>query len=179
MIKKCEFISCLILIFILGSSNTLLPESDVLGWGKVKWGMTHSQVSKIYNLENWCGDCDPPRCKLKGKVNIQGREFQVTFWFDKKSSLGKLIGVFLLSTAHKVPENHYDMVRDSIISKYGQPQSSKREEIPIRSIRNEIIWLKESGRIRFEYFYIWYSEKETFGMMVSILYEGFMDKDKL
>ena len=31
----------------------VFAESDVPGWGKAKWGMPFSEVTKLYGLNNW------------------------------------------------------------------------------------------------------------------------------
>jgi hypothetical protein len=99
----------------------VFAESDIPGWGKAKWGMPHSEVTKLYDLNSWEAG-DTPISKLKNRVKIMGHDFAVAFYFDERSAEGKL---------YKVALAHFDMTkRDSawlnsikniLVEKYGNP----------------------------------------------------------
>ena len=55
-----------------------LAESEITGWGKAKWGMSHAEVNKIYELNSWEPGTSPT-CKMKQKIKIMGRDFAVAF----------------------------------------------------------------------------------------------------
>ena len=48
----------LLLYLITSIPSLVFAESDITGWGKVKWGMTHSEVKKLYELKDW--ESGPP-----------------------------------------------------------------------------------------------------------------------
>ena len=83
----------LFLVFLLFVQAPLVfAESDIPGWGKVKWGMTYAEVNKIYELNQW----EPgkiPTSKMKKKVKIMGHDFAVAFYFDERSNNGILYKV--------------------------------------------------------------------------------------
>jgi hypothetical protein len=112
----------LFLICLIAALPPLVfAESDIPGWGKAKWGMPHSEVTKLYELNNWEAG-DTPICKLKKRIKIMGHDFAVAFYFDERSAEGKL---------YKVALAHFDMTkRDSawlnsikniLVEKYGNP----------------------------------------------------------
>lgn len=165
--RKYIFIMGLFWGLVLNIANNVYSESDVLGWGKVTWGMTHSQVSKIYSLSDWHKEY--PRCESKQKITIQEREFSVVFRFDKNASSGKLIGVTLTFSAENVSENHLDNIRDSITAKYGNPTLSEKAVGSIIGKKVQTIWVKNSGKIEYETTYFWSTEKK-FVLFGTILY---------
>jgi hypothetical protein len=170
------FSICLFILFLpFGFSYA---ESDILGCGKVTWGMTHSHVSKIYKISEW--DEKYLNCKLREKITIQGEQFSVVFQFDQKSSSGKLIGVSLPFSIENVSENHIDKIRDSITSKYGPPDfSEKKVGSLIEEIKNKNTWIKKSGKIEFETIHYWNPTEKKFILFGFILYSANLDKDKL
>jgi len=176
--KKYILIMSLFLEIGLTIANDVYSDSDILGWGKVTWGMTHSQVSKIYKISEW--DEKYLNCKLREKITIQGEQFSVVFQFDQKSSSGKLIGVSLPFSVENVTENHFDKIRDSITSKYGSPNfSEKKVDSLIEVIKNKNTWVKKSGKIEFQTIHDWNPTKKKFILFGFILYSANLDKDKL
>lgn len=75
---------CGILVLASGAA----ADTDIPGWGKVTWGMTHSSVKKHSDLKPWKPG-STPTCKSKQKVRIWGRDFTV----DKSEVLTRKIQV--------------------------------------------------------------------------------------
>ena len=47
--KRYFLLICLIAV----SAHLVFAESDIPGWGKAKWGMPFSEVTKLYGLKDW------------------------------------------------------------------------------------------------------------------------------
>ena len=118
-------------------------ETDIPGWGKAKWGMTHSAVKKQYDLNPWeLGN--PPTCKLKKKIRIWGRDFSVAFFFDERSPSGKLFKIVLVHFDGQKRETLWiDAIKDLLVEKYGNPQSFEvRDKMKISH------WKKTEGQLK-------------------------------
>jgi hypothetical protein len=137
-------------------ATSLFAETDILGWGKTKWGMTQSEVAKIYDL----GDCKDvsqasrilvekynirPEYQLKDTIKIEHNEFEVTFFFDNCSPSGKLSGVTLLAVSAEPP---FDGILNILIGKYGTPESTNVRST-FRTI--ERWWFRPSGKLFFSH----------------------------
>jgi len=105
---------------------TLLPclalaESEITGWGEAKWGMTHDDIKKIYDLQPWEPD-KIPTCKMKQKIKIMGRDFGVAFNFDRRSADGKLYRVVLAHFNRDITDVLWlKSVKEMLVEKYGNP----------------------------------------------------------
>ena len=84
------FLICL----ITAVPSLVFAESDIPGWGKAKWGMTYSEVIKLYELNHWESG-DTPISKMKKRIKIMNHDFAVAFYFDERSAGGKLYKVAL------------------------------------------------------------------------------------
>ena len=98
-------------------------ESEIAGWGKVKWGMSHAEVTKFYELNSW--EPDPnPTCKMKQKIKIMGHDFAVAFYFDQRTEAGKLYRVVLAHFNKDVTDVLWlKSVKDMLVEKYGNPDT--------------------------------------------------------
>jgi hypothetical protein len=141
--KRKALMFC-IFIYLSFFTTSLFAENDILGWGKAKWGMTHSQIAKIYDLEDWLKDAETPTCHKKEFVDIQGYLFSVTFRFDKRSPSGKLIEVDLCGYEKRREE--FGSVLGLLVGKYGNPNTFKVDSLGDRTC----LWLRPSGQIKFE-----------------------------
>ena len=114
----------LLLICLLALLPSLgLAESEITGWGKAKWGMSHAEVNKIYELNSW-GPDPSPTCKMKQKIKIMGRDFAVAFYFDQRSADGKLYRVVLAHFNKDVTDVLWlKSVKEMLVEKYGNPDT--------------------------------------------------------
>ncbi len=102
---------------------TSLAESEISGWGKAKWGMTHAEVKKIYDLNSWEPD-KIPTCKMKQKIKIMGRDFGVAFYFDRRTAEGKLYRVVLAHFNKDITDIIWlKSVKEMLVEKYGNPET--------------------------------------------------------
>jgi len=100
-----------------------LAESEITGWGKAKWGMSHAEVNKIYELNSWESGTSPT-CKMKQKIKIMGRDFAVAFYFDQRSTNGKLYRVVLAHFNNDVTDVLWlKSVKEMLVGKYGNPDT--------------------------------------------------------
>ena len=105
------------------SPNLASAESDITGWAKAKWGMTHAEIAKIYELAPWEPDASPT-CKMKQRVKIMGRDFGVAFYFDRRSADGKLYRVVLAHFNKDVTDVQWlKSVKEMLVEKYGNPET--------------------------------------------------------
>jgi hypothetical protein len=149
--KLKSLVASLIALFLLSTASNALSETDILGWGEAKWGMTYSQVSKLYDLGDW----DFPnirnwhQCHAKRSVNIQGLDFKLSFLFDEKTPNGKLYGVLLINIERN-PKNDeiYDGIASLLASKYGKPESVIVDDTSLSefSAVRTSLWLRKSGQ---------------------------------
>jgi hypothetical protein len=119
----------------------LFAETDILGWGKARWGMTYSQIAKLYDIEDFQND--PPRCFKKEQTVIQGHSFNVVFFFDNFSLSGKLNKVVVQVV--KEGKEKYDSVFRLLVGKYGKPDFDKVNALGI----HHIFWLRPSGQLEY------------------------------
>jgi len=137
----------LILICILNVLPTQVSaESAISGWGDAKWGMTHSGVKKHFDLNPW-EPGNTPTCKLKKKVRIWGRDFTVAFYFDERSSNGKLFKVVLVHfnppEADQGDTTWLNSIKDMLVEKYGNPGSFK-----IKKKMKTSHWKSSDGQLK-------------------------------
>ena len=100
-----------------------LAESDITGWAKAKWGMSHAEIAKLYELNPW-EPGSSPTCKMKQKVKILGRDFGVAFYFDQRSAEGKLYRVVLAHFNKDVTDVLWlKSVKEMLVAKYGNPDT--------------------------------------------------------
>ena len=125
------------LIFFICSNA--YAESDVSGWGKTKWGMTHSEVSKIYPLLDWDKSMNNT-CLAKDGLNLQGHNFRLHFQFDKENPAGKLIKVVIGSK--EVPDKVAESIIGLIVGKYGEI-NNRQYEFGFETMH----WFRKSGQI--------------------------------
>jgi len=117
--KKYLFLICLIAVL----PSLGLAESEITGWGKAKWGMSHAEVNKIYELNSWESGTSPT-CKMKQKIKIMGRDFAVAFYFDQRSTNGKLYRVVLAHFNNDVTDVLWlKSVKEMLVGKYGNPDT--------------------------------------------------------
>ena len=117
--KKYLFLICLIAVL----PSLGLAESEITGWGKAKWGMSHAEVNKIYELNSWESGTSPT-CKMKQKIKIMGRDFAVAFYFDQRSANGKLYRVVLAHFNNDVTDVLWlKSVKEMLVGKYGNPDT--------------------------------------------------------
>ena len=114
----------LLLICLLGVFPAVVfGESEITGWGKTKWGMSHAEVKKIYELNSWESSTSPT-CKMKQKIKIMGRDFAVAFYFDQRSADGKLYRVVLAHFNNDVTDVLWlKSVKEMLVEKYGNPDT--------------------------------------------------------
>ena len=118
-------------------------ESDITGWAKAKWGMTHAEISKIYELTPWEPDASPT-CKMKQKVKIMGRNFGVAFYFDQRAAEGKLYRVVLAHFNKDVTDVLWlKSVKEMLVAKYGNPDTFE-----IHGKMKTSRWQKEENRLK-------------------------------
>lgn len=139
----------LLLLFIvfclLPVATPVYADNDIVGFGKTTWGMEQAKIAKLYDIDDW-EDGSPPRCFLKEKFIIQGHDFIVGFWFDKRSPSGKLVKVFLASETSKAMDSSvYENVLRLLVEKYGKPNS---KVAPIGFLIKR--WTKTSGQLEYK-----------------------------
>lgn len=164
----------LLKIISITAISTLLPafvtfaSTDIVGWGKLKWGMTYGQVASLYQIEsfeefdeyieernariadyvlkNFVPDF-PPTVRLKQKITIQGHKFAVLLCFDQKSEDSKLYKIELHSHTNESTVDPYASISELLVRKYGDPSYKKQENISGYEI-TEMLWGRPSGRIK-------------------------------
>lgn len=113
----------LLICFLVVLPSLGLAKSEITGWGKAKWGMSHAEVNKIYELNSWEPDTSPT-CKMKQKIKIMGRDFAVAFYFDQRSTNGKLYRVVLAHFDDDVTDVLWlKSVKEMLVEKYGNPDT--------------------------------------------------------
>jgi len=120
-----------------------LAESEIPGWGKAKWGMSHTEVKKLYALNPWEHD-KKPTCKMKRKIKILGRDFAVAFYFDQRSADGKLYRVVLAHFNNDITDVLWlKSVKDMLVEKYGNPDT-----FDIHGKMKASKWIKSDNRLK-------------------------------
>jgi len=100
---------------------SVLADSDISGWGKTKWGMTHAEVGKLYDLDPW-EPGSTPSCKMKKKIKVLGHDFVVAFYFDERSPSGKLYKVVLVRFDPDQTDGSWlNSIKKILVEKYGNP----------------------------------------------------------
>ena len=118
-LNRYLFLICLLAIL----PSLSFAESEIAGWGKAKWGMSHAAVKKIYDLNSWEPD-KIPTCKMKQKIKIMGRDFGVGFYFDRRSDDGKLYRVVLAHFNNDITDTLWmKSVKEMLVEKYGNPDT--------------------------------------------------------
>ena len=132
----------LLLWLIAALPQLVLAESDIEGWGNTRWGMPHSEVAKVYELNNWEAG-NTPISKLKKRVKILGHDFGVAFYFDERSAKGKLYKVVLAHfNASPMDAAWLFSIKDMLIEKYGNPTLfTVKDNMKISR------WTKSSGQL--------------------------------
>ena len=120
-----------------------LAASDITGWAEAKWGMSHAEIAKIYELNPW--ESGPsPTCKMKEKVKILGRDFGVAFYFDQRSADGKLYRVVLAHFNKDVTDVGWlKSVKEMLVAKYGNPDTFE-----IHGNMKASRWQKSENRLK-------------------------------
>ncbi len=132
----------------LASLLTVLPalglaEAEITGWGKARWGMSHAEINKIYELDAWEPGASPT-CKMKKKIKIMGRDFAVAFYFDQRSADGKLYRVVLAHFNSDVTDVPWlKSIKDMLVEKYGNPDS-----FDVQGKMKVSRWIKAENRLK-------------------------------
>ena len=133
----------LFLYLITAIPSTVFAESDITGWGKVKWGMAHSEVNKLYELNDWESG-DPPICKMKKRITIWNHDFAVAFYFDERSANGKLYKVVLAHFDKSTMDVSWlNSIKNILVEKYGNPSLfDVKDNVKVSR------WTNSSGRLQ-------------------------------
>ena len=139
-------VSLIMICILIALPSIASAESDIPGWGKAKWGMTHSEVKKHFDLNPW-EPGNTPTCKLKKKIRIWGHDFAVAFYFDERSANGKLFKVALVHFnppgADPGDTAWLNSIKDMLVEKYGNPESFEvKEKMKISH------WKKSDGQLK-------------------------------
>ena len=137
--RRYLFLICL----IAALPPLVFAEADIPGWGKAKWGMPHSAVTKLYKLNNWEAG-EPPICKLKKRIKIMGHDFAVAFYFDERSANGKLYKVALahFDTTQMGPA-WLNSIKNILVEKYGNPTLFE-----VKDKMKISMWTKSAGQLK-------------------------------
>jgi hypothetical protein len=126
--------------------STASAEFDIPGWGEAKWGMTHSEVSKHFDLDSW-EPGNTPTCKAKKNIRIWGRDFAVAFYFDERSASGKLFKIALVHFnppgADSGDTTWLNSIKDMLVEKYGTPESFE-----VKGKMKTSQWEKADGQLK-------------------------------
>jgi hypothetical protein len=133
----------LFLLFLFVELPALaLTESNITGWGKAQWGMTHSEINKHFALNPW-EPGEIPTCKLKNRIRIWNQEFGVAFYFDERSEKGKLYKVVLVHFDDQIADTSWlNSIKDLLVEKYGNPGSFVVQD-KVKISR----WMKSDGQM--------------------------------
>jgi len=133
------FLICLLAVL----PAVVFAESEITGWGKTKWGMTQTEVKKIYELNPW----EPgniPICKMKQKIKIMGHDFAVAFYFDQRSADGKLYRVVLAHFNNDITDVSWlKSIKEMLVEKYGNPDS-----FDIHGKMKTSRWMKSENQLK-------------------------------
>ena len=133
----------LLVIFFALLPCLAFAESEISGWGKAKWGMSHTEVAKIYVLNSWEPGTNPT-CKMKQKIKIMGHDFAVAFYFDQRSATGKLYRVVLAHFNNDVTDVLWlKSVKEMLVEKYGNPDTFE-----IHGEMKASRWKKSENRLK-------------------------------
>jgi hypothetical protein len=113
----------ILICFIVLLPGLAFAESEISGWGKAKWGMSHAEVTQIYELNSWEPGTNPI-CKMKQKIKVMGHDFGVAFYFDQRSAAGTLYRVVLAHFNTDVTDVLWlKSVKEMLVDKYGNPDT--------------------------------------------------------
>ena len=137
--RRYLFLICL----IAALPPLVFAESDIPGWGKAKWGMPHSEVAKLYELNKWEAGATTIS-KLKKRIKIMGHDFGVAFYFDQRSASGKLYKVALANfDKTKMDTAWLNSIKNILVEKYGNPTS-----FDVKDKMKISMWTKSAGRLK-------------------------------
>ena len=149
----------LITLMLMPWTDCCWAETDITGWGKVRWGMTHSQITKMYKLEKWINNVwDLPSCIAKERIGIHGQEFALIFMFDKESTSATVRAISLHGSieeeelSSETIDAYYANVYASLIEKYGKPSTvirGKDSQLAGELRHKKAIWIKKSGKLEY------------------------------
>jgi len=136
-----RFLMLICILFVL--TTRVSAESTIPGWGKAKWGMTHSAVKKNFDLNPW-EPGSTPTCKSQKKFRIWGRDFAAAFYFDERSADGKLFKIALVHFNNDKGDTTWlNSIKDMLVQKYGTPESFEvKENMKISH------WEKSDGQLK-------------------------------
>jgi hypothetical protein len=128
-------------------------KEDIVGWDKARWGMTLSELEKLYELEGWV-KTEFNRRPLKKQYEIGGFNFGGNFVFDRRSPSGELFEINLWSmTENAKNKDIYEKLMSLYIRKYGKPRTDKEEVTKTGQNKRIAIWNRPSGRVTHRYEY--------------------------
>jgi hypothetical protein len=128
-------------------------KEDIVGWDKARWGMTLSELEKLYELEGWV-KTEFNRRPLKKQSEIGGFNFGGNFVFDRRSPSGELFEINLWSmTENAKNKDIYEKLMSLYIRKYGKPDTDKEDDTKTKQHTRELIWNRPSGRVIYKYDY--------------------------
>jgi hypothetical protein len=105
--------------------------------------MPHSEVTKLYELNNWEAG-DTPISKLEKRIKIMGHDFAVAFYFDERSANGKLYKVVLARfDTTKRDAAWLNSIKNILVEKYGNPTL-----FDIKDKMKISIWTKSAGQLK-------------------------------
>jgi len=137
--KRYLFLICL----ITALPPLVFAESDIPGWGKTKWAMPHSEVTKLYELNSWEAG-HTPICKLKKRIKIMGHDFAVAFYFDERSANGNLYKVALARfDTTKLDSAWLNSIKNILVEKYGNPTL-----FDVKDNMKISMWTKSAGQLK-------------------------------
>ncbi len=134
-----SFILGVVILLVVLAAAPAWP-LDVIGWERVKWGMTQPEVMLEYPLRDWEKGM-PPRVCAQDILFIQGEQFSVWFYFDQQGPDGKLIKVALRSLRERAD---YSFLATLLAEKYGRPDRTGKTAANY----TEYVWRRPSGSIR-------------------------------
>ena len=121
----------------------VFAESDIPGWGKAKWGMPFSEVTKLYELNSWEAGTTPIS-KLKKRIKIMGHDFGVAFYFDERSANGKLYKVTIARfDTTKRDSAWLNSIKNILVEKYGNPTL-----FDVKDRMKISMWIKSAGQLK-------------------------------
>jgi hypothetical protein len=111
--------------------------------GPSQMGNAHSEVKKLYELNNWEAG-DTPISKLKKRMKIMGHDFAVAFYFDERSANGKLYKVVLAHFDSKKMDSAWlNSIKNILVEKYGNPAF-----FDVKDNMKISMWTKTAGLLK-------------------------------
>jgi hypothetical protein len=128
------------------------PESDILGWGNLKWGMTLERLCRAFRTYPSNGEF----YRKDGEENwfiFQSQKLKGTdgwtrsYCFDEPTSDGKLIKILSFGEFYNPKENTlFEDHLEYFTKKYGEPDWIQPQPLP-KIITQYATWQKESGSL--------------------------------